>query len=132
MRKSFLLLLTVFLSTGVAYAQVQMEKVKPKKLERVEPERPRVLSIIKVLSPNGGETWEKGEPYTIRWTSKGVKGNVKIMLKKIGGPWYTIAESVPNTGSYRYALPKNIPEAYISHLGKLIFQFYTGCRLKCV
>lgn len=110
MKKYFLFLIVLSLSTGVAYAQVQMEKFKPKKLERVEPERPRVLSIINVLSPNGGETWEKGKPYTIRWTSKGVKGNVKIMLKKIGGPWYTIAESVPNTGRYSYTVPKNIRE----------------------
>ena len=83
MKKSLLLLLDVFLSTCVAYAQVQMEKFKPKQLERVEPTKPEKLKIptIEVLSPNGGETWETGKRYTIRWKSKGVKGNVKIMLK---------------------------------------------------
>jgi len=31
------------------------------------------------------------------------------MLKKIGGSWYTIVESVPNTGSYNYTVLQSIP-----------------------
>jgi len=116
MKKYLLFLITVLLFTEVAYSQVQFEKVEPKKqFERVKPTKPEKLEIltIKVLSPNGGETWYKGGRYTIQWTSKGIRGKLKIMLEKWQGQWYTIAESVPNTGRYSYTVPENIPEGDI-------------------
>ena len=113
MKKYSLFLISVLIFIGAAYAQVQIKEVEPKKqFKRVEPTKPEKLEIptIKVLSPNGGETWVKGKPYTIRWTSKGLKGNVKITLEKWQGQWYTIAESAPNTGRYSYTVPKSMPE----------------------
>ena len=116
MKKYSLFLISVLIFIGAAYAQVQIKEVEPKKqFKRVEPTKPEKLEIptIKVLSPNGGETWVKGKPYTIRWTSKGLKGNVKITLEKWQGQWYTIAESAPNTGRYSYTVPKSMPEGDI-------------------
>lgn len=91
----------------------QMERSKEiielKRPEKVMPEQPKKLELpsIEVLSPNGGETWYKGYPYSIQWTSKSLKGNVKIMLKYGPGSegWYAINENVSNTGSYTFTLP---------------------------
>jgi hypothetical protein len=106
MKKYLLFLITFLLATGVAYPQVKLKKVEPKKPETLE------VPTINVLSPNGGEKWETGKRYTTRWTSKGVKGNVKIMLKYEYGPgrvvWYKITDSTPNTGSYSFTLPTDI------------------------
>ena len=52
MKKYLLFLITFLLSTGVPYAQVQFKGVEPIKPEKLE------IPTIKVLSPNGGETWE--------------------------------------------------------------------------
>ena len=87
----------------------RIESVGKPPVKPLEPKQPRVPSIIQVLSPNGRETWETGIRYTIRWTSRGIRGNVKIMLKRPDRS-YKIAESVPNTGSYSYTVPKNIPQ----------------------
>jgi len=106
MKKYLLFLITFLLATGVAYPQIKLKKVEPKKPQKLE------IPTINVLSPNGGEKWETGKRYTTRWTSKRVKGNVKIMLKYEYGPgrvvWYKIAESTPNTGSYSFILTTDI------------------------
>ncbi|NIO20477.1 MAG: hypothetical protein GTN76_06985, partial [Candidatus Aenigmarchaeota archaeon] len=104
MKKHFVLLLAVLLSLGFVYSQVQVKK-------RIQP-KPKLLQTIKVLSPNGGETWETGGRYTIRWTSKGIQGNIRIILQSPGRS-DKIAERVPLTrGSYSYTIPANIPEGY--------------------
>ena len=106
MKKYMLFLITFLLATGVAYPQVKLKKVEPKKPQKLE------VPTINVLSPNGGEKWETGKQYAIRWRSKGFKGNVKIMLKYEYGPgrvvWYKITERTPNTGSYSCTLPTDI------------------------
>ena len=67
-------------------------------------------SSIQVLYPNGGETLEREKPFTIRWTSEGISGNVKIILKggTGSGGRFIVAESTPNTGIYEYSgVPAN-------------------------
>ncbi|MEJ5350509.1 MAG: hypothetical protein WHS65_02850 [Melioribacteraceae bacterium] len=61
----------------------------------IEPE-PRV----KVLEPNGGESWNYGTPEEIRWESENIK-NVKIEYTTDGGgSWTTIVNSISSIGSY--------------------------------
>ena len=85
------------------------EIIKLKRPEAVKPQQPQKLELptITVLSPNGGETWYKGKRQSILWTSKSVKGNVRIMLMYGPGSegWYTIDENASNTGSYTFTLP---------------------------
>jgi hypothetical protein len=63
---------------------------------------------IRVLYPNGGEKWEKGKNYTIRWQSTGDIGNVRIRLNwgNSGGGSHLIVSSIPNTGRYRFKVPE--------------------------
>ncbi len=99
MKKSLIVFVVVLFTLGILYSQVQVKKSVQQK--------PQLLSNIKVVYPNDREEWEKGKRYTIRWTSQGIKGNVKIMLKYGPdiGSWYTIKENTPNTGSYAFTLP---------------------------
>ncbi len=54
---------------------------------------------ITVNSPNGGEEWEQGNTYTIKWGSN-VSGNVKIELLKGGAVDKTLAADVANNGEF--------------------------------
>jgi len=67
---------------------------------------------IRVISPNGGEQWEKGKTYSVRWTSTGNIPEVKIALK--WGPgvgiWLPVADRVPNTGEYSYTIPETVKQ----------------------
>jgi hypothetical protein len=66
---------------------------------------------ITVIYPNGGETWNRGQTYTIRWTSQNIGSNVMILLKgepSGSGGWFTVTANTPNTGSYQYTVPNDI------------------------
>jgi len=70
---------------------------------------------IKVLSPNGGETWEVGKAYDIKWSSLGLGQNALINIKlhvfkcypafPEGTVYVRIAEGVKNTGVYHWVVP---------------------------
>lgn len=66
-------------------------------------------SNIKVISPNGGEVWTKGQPVKITWTSsEGVK-TVDIRLSISDGNEgqnfnAAIASNIPNTGIYDWTV----------------------------
>jgi beta-lactam-binding protein with PASTA domain len=72
---------------------------------------PAVQRYIRVLYPNGGEIIERRTPFTIRWESTGISGNVKIMLKAGtgSGGWFSVVDSTENNGSYRYS---GVPDNY--------------------
>ncbi len=58
------------------------------------------ISSITVQAPNGGETWALGTTPSIRWSSVGVTGDVKIELSRNGSlePFETILGTTPNDG----------------------------------
>ena len=63
---------------------------------------------IKVITPNGNDTWLKGTNREIKWSSQDV-ANVKIeYTTNGGGSWNTIVNSTPSTGTYMW---NNIPDA---------------------
>ncbi len=63
-------------------------------------------SSITVLSPNGGESWQIGKSYDIKWNST---GNIeKVSISYLKGDISTMIGSVPNTGSYTWAIPTNL------------------------
>ncbi|PKL82438.1 MAG: hypothetical protein CVV24_10090 [Ignavibacteriae bacterium HGW-Ignavibacteriae-3] len=63
---------------------------------------------IKIVTPNGNDTWITGTASDIKWTSENVV-NVKIeYTTNAGGSWNTIVNSTPSIGSYTW---QNIPDA---------------------
>lgn len=71
----------------------------------------RVFAIIpaptiKVVSPNGGETWKAKTVHTIRWTTTGTLAAVKIEYSIDDGlNWMNIIASASNTGNYSWTVP---------------------------
>jgi len=67
--------------------------------------------VLRVTSPNGGETWKVGYFYNIAWDTIGTIADVKLEYSiNGGGNWTLIIASTPNTGSYQWTVP-NSPSA---------------------
>lgn len=62
--------------------------------------------LITVLSPNGGESYNAGDKFTIRWKTENIPSNASIYILiddgRIGGEYTSIP--VNNTGSYIFDL----------------------------
>lgn len=85
-------------------------------------EKPTSVSSVKnlseqpmaVISPNGGEVFQKGRQYTIKWNSNGIK-TVKITLfsESQSIPFTSMnlpaTVAIPNTGSYVWTVPNTLP-----------------------
>lgn len=101
-KKCFLFLIILSLATAVIYPQIQQKKVIQKKII--------AIPSIKVLYPNGGETWYKEGEYTIRWQSNGISDDVKIIIKKWNGERYInyVEIQTPNDGTHRWKVPQKI------------------------
>jgi len=70
-------------------------------------------SSITVLSPNGGEQWQKGTTQTIKWDSTNVSA-VYIKLRK-GSDTYSgseglVTNTIPNVGYYQWVVPTTLPD----------------------
>jgi len=58
---------------------------------------------LRVLSPNGGETWATGSYMPITWQADGLTTNVKLLLYRNGAYLGLVADNLnPATGSYNW------------------------------
>ncbi len=68
---------------------------------------------LTVVSPNGGEKWQKGSSQTIKWNSSSI-ANVYIQLRKNSQPYSgsegAISNTIPNTGSFQWTIPPSLPD----------------------
>jgi hypothetical protein len=65
---------------------------------------------LKIISPNGGEKWEIGKTYTIKWQSKGLSNSLEIYLRddRTGPSYKLIATGIPNyINSYNWTIPQD-------------------------
>lgn len=61
---------------------------------------------LTLLSPNGGESINGGATYNITWSSTGLTPAVQLEYSIDNGhSWVLISNSIPNTGSYAWAVP---------------------------
>jgi len=63
---------------------------------------------ITVTNPVGGETWNKGQSYTIKWSSTGITGTVQIRCDYPGSS-NTVGNVDISNGQYIFTLPTNFP-----------------------
>lgn len=67
------------------------------------------LEVVRLTSPNGGETWFSGNPYAIQWVTRSTKGTVKkvkLSYTKDGGTtWIPIITLTGNPESYEWTIP---------------------------
>lgn len=84
---------------------------------------PQESPSIKVLSPNGGESWMLGSTQTIRWISAGNISQVTISLVPIDPSIGTrLLGTVANGGSFSWT----IPNCYQGNECSSNFQIPTG------
>ena len=71
----------------------------------------RVDEPIIVLYPNGGETWERGNTYTILWQNNTMNEEIRIYLhgggKENSGGWFLAGQVDANDESISYTVPAN-------------------------
>lgn len=69
---------------------------------------------LTVLSPNGGEKWEIGETYDIKWDSQGIDKEFQVMLRWGSGDspaGMIIAKNLPSTTkSHSWTIPSFVDE----------------------
>ncbi len=66
---------------------------------------------VTILSPKANDVVQAGAPFEIQWKAEVPQSefgvNVTVQLSKDGGnTWEVVAENVPNTGKYQWAVPK--------------------------
>jgi 5-hydroxyisourate hydrolase-like protein (transthyretin family) len=65
---------------------------------------------VTVTAPNGGESWQRGTTQNITWSWTVHSGSTsRIYLLKDGVRFRTIDESAPNTGSFWWPIPSDLP-----------------------
>ncbi len=70
------------------------------------PETANFLHRLFLDHPDSGETLKAQAVYAIKWRSLGTADFSKVNLEyNTGTGWETIADSVPNTGSYNWTVP---------------------------
>lgn len=77
-------------------------------------------TIIKVLSPNGGEQWQIGETYTIKYSAKNIASDKALLIylekgydapsTKTGANSSLLIGVTTNLESYTYKVPQNIQQ----------------------
>ena len=71
---------------------------------------PAQTASITITNPHSGQTWYKGNTYTITWRKSGnMNANVKIRLFQGGTKVLSITNSTVNNGSYNWTIPATIP-----------------------
>ncbi|MCP4219953.1 MAG: hypothetical protein GY765_35305 [bacterium] len=67
----------------------------------------RMVPVVSVLSPNGGEVWEAGTRRTIGWATNALAGDVNLEYSTTGpdGPFTEIVSGLANSGNYQWSVP---------------------------
>jgi subtilisin family serine protease len=64
---------------------------------------------VKVVAPNGGESWELSSTHDIEWYSIGIGSVLDIYLYKGGSFYSLLAEDVPGSGKFTWNIPVSLP-----------------------
>jgi hypothetical protein len=65
-------------------------------------------SVLKIKSPNGGETWEAGSSYEITWEKGNGGGYVRILLYSGSSHYATPTMKTKNDGSFDWVVPSSV------------------------
>jgi hypothetical protein len=71
-----------------------------------------ITSPVKLVSPNGGETWTAGSTQTIRWTyATGLPevGCTEMIIETPGSQPFSVPLGENGVGSFNWALPASLP-----------------------
>jgi len=72
-------------------------------------ENPLTVEVVRLISPNGGESWDSGNDQTIRWTTHETKppvAKVNLYFSKNGGKsWKLIGSETGDPENHAWTLP---------------------------
>ncbi len=71
--------------------------------------RATVVPGIRVLSPNGGESWNRGKTYPVTWTTSNLSSAITIELYQGGVLKSTLAANIADTGSFSWTVSPQLP-----------------------
>jgi hypothetical protein len=71
--------------------------------------RAAITPTIRVLAPNGGESWQVGRTYSITWATSDLSSTVTIELYRGGILQRTLASDLPDSGAFRWSIPAQLP-----------------------
>jgi hypothetical protein len=71
--------------------------------------RAAMTPTIRVLAPNGGESWQVGRAYSITWATSDLSSTVTIELYRGGVLQRTLASNIPDSGAFRWSIPGQLP-----------------------
>jgi len=67
------------------------------------------VEVVRLTSPNGGETWYSGSSYPIQWVTQATKGSVRkvqLLYTRDGGTtWIPITPLTDNPETYDWPIP---------------------------
>jgi hypothetical protein len=70
--------------------------------------RAAMTPTIRVLAPNGGESWQVGRSYSITWTTSDLSSTVTIELYRGGILQRTLAANITDSGTFRWSIPAQL------------------------
>ena len=96
----------------LGYAHTNVESVADQNTSNIQASDNSLLAdvaagTITVISPNGGESWQRGTTHNITWSTTGSVSNVKIVLLSSVAGSSTLTASTPNDGSFPWSIPTN-------------------------
>jgi hypothetical protein len=71
--------------------------------------RAAMTPTIRVLAPNGGESWQVGRAYSITWATSDLSSTVTIELYRGGVLQRTLASNIQDSGAFRWSIPAQLP-----------------------
>lgn len=75
------------------------------------------VPVLEILKPVKEDTLVAGNNFNITWSSTAITGNVNIdMSADSGKTWITVANAIPNSGSFSWAVPQRL--SWTSYTGK--------------
>jgi hypothetical protein len=90
-----------------------------------------VNPIIKLTSPNGGESWQLGSSQNINWTASGLTKNLYIVLQQNGTDIFLITKNIrPDLGSYSWIVGDSISGSINSGENYKIIIKEKNCSIK--
>ncbi|MCL5667038.1 MAG: GPI anchored serine-threonine rich family protein [Patescibacteria group bacterium] len=80
-------------------------------ISRNGPRLERPLQTLRLLSPQGGEKWEAGKTYVIRWEGQNLPSVYIRLVNDLNPTEITIADNIANSGSFEWTIPTTLPPA---------------------
>ncbi len=103
------------IKSQIAVLLVKIAEIQKQLNELIKSETPTVEKSVALISPNGGEIWQNGGTYEIKWASSGYSSAEKVKIailddrKQTTSVGYELdVADTANSGFYSWAIPTKL------------------------